>query len=103
MGAAGFGLGFFVAVIGLILSLLVGGPYIHWPASYYTDYGLLEAFTGAVGGLALGVVLRNKKGALALALAGFVGTEAIGGASLGAALGYLQERKLAAEQRPRVR
>ena len=27
----------------------------------------------------------------------------IGGASLGAALGYLEDRKLAAEQRPRVR
>jgi hypothetical protein len=34
-------------------------------------------------------------------LAAMVGI--IGGASLGAALGYLEQRKLAAERRPRVR
>jgi hypothetical protein len=134
-GAAGFGLGFLVAIIGLVCALLVGGPYRHWPASYYTDYGLLGAITGAVGGAALGVALRNKKGTLALALAGFIGfgigdmlglpgiveilqglltgerpnpglfaiTEAIGGASLGAALGYLESHKLAQERGPRVR
>lgn len=134
-GAAGFGLGFFVGFIGLVFALLLGGAYIHWPASFYMEYGLLGAFTGAVGGVALGVALRNRRSILALALAGFVGfgvgdmlglpgivevlqdllaeegynpglfaiTEAIGGASLGAALGYLEKRKLAEGRGPRVR
>ncbi len=134
-GAAGFSLGFFVAVVGLIFALLLGGAYIHWPASFYMEYGLLGAFTGAVGGAALGVALRNRRGVLVLALAGFVGfgigdmlglpgivevlqglltgerpnpglfaiTQAIGGASLGAALGYLEGRKLVEERSPRVR
>ncbi len=134
-GAAGFGLGFLVAVIGLVFALLLGGAYIHWPASFYMEYGLLGALTGAVGGVAGGVALRNRSSILALALAGFVGfgigdmlglpgivevlqdlladegynpglfaiTEAIGGASLGAALGYLENLKLAEERRPRVR
>ncbi len=129
-GAAGFGLGFFVAFIGLVFALLVGGEYIHWPASFYMEFGLLGALTGAVGG-----ALRNRRSVLALASAGFVGfgvgdmlglpgiveilqdllaeerynpglfavTEAIGGASLGAALGYLEKRRLVAERRPRVR
>src|SRR5215207_3410387 len=70
-GAAGFALGFFVALIGLVFALLVGGPYIHWPASYYADYGLLGAFTGAVGGAAFGVALSNRGSILALALAGY--------------------------------
>lgn len=134
-GAVGFGFGFFVALIGLIIALSLGGPYIHWPASFYIEYGLLGAFTGAVGGAVLGIALRNRRSILILALAGFVGfgigdmvglpgivealqdllagerynpglfaiTQAIGGASLGAALGYLESRKLPADQRPRVR
>ncbi len=134
-GAVGFGLGFFVAFIGLVFTLLLGGAYIHWPADFYVNYGFLTAVAGAVGGVALGAALRNRRSILALALAGFVGfgigdmlglpgivevlqglltgerynpglfaiTGAIGGASLGAALGYLENRKLAEERRPRVR
>lgn len=134
-GAAGLGLGFFVAFIGLVFALLLGGPYIHWPADFYVNYGFLTAVAGAVEGVALGAALRNRRSILALALAGFVEfgigdmlslpgivevlqglltgerynpglfaiTGAIGGASLGAALGYLEIRRIAAEQRPRVR
>lgn len=134
-GAAGFCLGFLVAVIGLVFALLLGGAYIHWPASFYMEYGFLTAVTGAVGGVALGAALRSRRSILALALAGFVGfgigdtlglpgiseilqgllagkrynpglfaaTQVVGGASLGAALGYLEKRKLAQGQRPRPR
>jgi len=92
----------------------------------------IAAIVGAVVGASLGVAFKDWRTILALAVAGAVGfsvgnlaayftlfsvpivrqldeagsiaiTGTIGGASLGAALGYLESRKLAAERRPRVR
>lgn len=88
----------------------------------------IAAFVGAVVGAALGVASRDWRTIVALAVVGGVGfgvgllaggflrdflpmrmaevivvVGIIGGASLGAALGYLQNRKLVEEQRPRVR
>jgi hypothetical protein len=92
----------------------------------------IAAIVGAVLGAALGLAFGDWRTVLALAVAGAVGfsvgnlpadflrfsipiirqlgeagsiaiTGTIGGASLGAALGYLEKRRLAAEQRPRVR
>lgn len=133
-GATGFGLGFFIAFLGLLLALLPGGAYTHWPANFYVEYGFLGAFTGAVGGAVLGATFRKRRSILALALAGSIGfgigdmlglpgivevlqnlltgvrpnpgffaiAEAIGGASLGATLGYLEKCKTNEERGPRL-
>lgn len=90
------------------------------------------AIVGAVVGASLGVAFKDWRTIVALVVAGAVGfsvgnladlirysipiigtdlgeavgiviTGIIGGASLGATLGYLEYRKLAAERRPRVR
>jgi hypothetical protein len=92
----------------------------------------IAAIVGAVVGASLGVAFRDWRTILALAVAGAVGfsvrnlaefvrlsvpiigtdlgeagsiaiTGVIGGASLGAALGYFEFRKMAEERRPRVR
>jgi hypothetical protein len=92
----------------------------------------IAAIVGTVVGALLGVAFRDWRTILALAVAGAVGfsvgnlaefvrlsvpiigtdlgeagsiaiTGTIGGASLGAALGYLEHRKLGEEQEPRVR
>jgi hypothetical protein len=96
-------------------------------ASFF-DYaaGPLGALVGVVIGASLGVAFLDWGRILALAAAGGVGfcvgfvvgdslsirlggdlfivvAGIIGGASLGAALGYLERRRLVAERRPRVR
>jgi hypothetical protein len=92
----------------------------------------IAAIVGAVVGASLGVAFRDWRTIVALAVAGAVGfsvgnlaefvrlsapvigtdlgeagsiaiTGVIGGASLGAALGYLEKRKMTEEQEPRVR
>jgi hypothetical protein len=99
----------------------------------FFNYGWLTvAIVGAVVGALLGVAFRDWRMVLALAVAGAVGfvvgnlladfirfsipilrqvgeaggiafTGIIGGAFLGAALGYLENRRLAERRRPRVR
>jgi hypothetical protein len=90
------------AMVGTVVGASLGAAFLDWrtiPAL---------AVTGAVGfgiGLPAGhflwasfPVLRQKGEEGSYAVAGLVG-----GALLGAVLRYLEERKLAAEQRPRVR
>jgi len=109
-GAIGFGIGF---LTGFFILLLIWQP-IH------TQGVLIGAIGGAVGGASLGIVCRSWKSARVLALASAIGfgaavqatwghpvslTEqvlsgaitlaiwgAVGGASLGAAMGYLEKR-----------
>jgi hypothetical protein len=115
------GLGLFIGVFaGLIL-----GAFFN-----YSEV-LIAAMVGAVVGASLGLAFGDWRTIVALALAGAVGFSVgslpadslrfsipilrqlgeggsiaiigtIGGASLGAALGYLESRKLAERQRPRV-
>jgi len=109
---------------GVIAGLSLGSFFNYgWPT---------VAIVGAVVGASLGAAFRDWRTILAMAVAGAVGFVVgallvdfiqsaipiprqvgetgniaiigiIGGASLGAALGYLEQRKLAAERRPRVR
>jgi hypothetical protein len=128
LGAVGFFLGSFI-VVGLFFSM----------SFMQAGYGLLEALSAAAIGLVIGALLslslRSLRGTVVLALMGLVGfgiggliTAAlqgfplqpsesvipvqsaafgavegiIGGAFLGAALGYLETRKQASERSPRV-
>jgi hypothetical protein len=129
LGALGFLLGSFI-VVALFFSL----------SFMQVGYSFLEALSGAAMGLVvgamLGLSLRSFRGTVVLALMGLVGfgiggliaaalqgflsqpSESflslqsivfgavegiIGGASLGVALAYLEHRKVAEKQRPRVR
>jgi hypothetical protein len=112
--------------IGVMAGLMLGSSFFS-----YSEVAI-AAIVGAVIGASLGAAFLDWRTIPALAVAGAVGfgvgtlpadfirfsipilrqlgeagsyaiTGIIGGASLGAALGYLEERKLAAEQRPRVR
>ena len=90
------------AIVGAVVGASLGVPFLDWR----TIVALVVA--GAVGfgvGVPVGddlpasfPILRGPAGAESYAIAGL-----IGGASLGAALGYLEHRKLAAEREPRVR
>ncbi len=111
--------------IGVMAGLMLGSFF------NYSDVAI-AAIVGAVVGTSLGAAFLDWRTILALAVAGAVGfgvgilpadlirfsipilrqlgeagsyaiTGIIGGAALGATLGYLEERKLAAQQRPRVR
>ena len=111
--------------VGVMAGLSLGSIFNYYPAA-------VAAIVGAVVGASLGVAFKDWRTILGLAVAGAVGfsvgnladlvrysipvigtdvgeaggiviTGIIGGASLGAALAYLESRRLAAEQRPRVR
>ena len=111
--------------VGLMAGLTLGSFFNYSPVA-------IAAIVGAVVGASLGVAFKDWRTIVALAVAGAVGfsvgnladliryyipiigrdlgeaagiviTGIIGGASLGAALGYLESRRLAAERRPRVR
>ena len=118
-----------LGALGLTVGVLAGlilGSFFNYPEVPIT------VMVGAVVGASLGVAFRDWRTILALAVAGAVGfgvgtlpadfvrfsipmlrqlgeagsiaiTGTIGGASLGAALAYLERRKLAEERRPRVR
>lgn len=121
-GGAGFLAGTFLSVIiGMALGLTL-------PKPISEIYGLVAPFVmgaiiGSIGGVALGLALRNWRGSGLLALAGAVGCGIaaqinqsllldlltarilstvvplaiwglIGGAAIGAALGYLQKRRV---------
>ncbi|MFC1871511.1 hypothetical protein ACFLYF_03830 [Chloroflexota bacterium] len=120
-GGAGFVCGTFLSVvIGMGLGLILPKP-INEIYGLVTPF-IMGAIIGAIGGMALGLALRDWRGAGLLALAGAVGCGIaaqinqslildlltarilstvvplsiwgfIGGASLGAALGYLQKRR----------
>ena len=111
--------------VGLMAGLILGSFF-----NYSTV--AIAAIVGAVVGASLGVALKDWRTIAALVVAGAVGFSVgnlpayfilssvpiirqldeagniaiigiIGGASLGAALGYLESRRLASERRPRVR
>jgi hypothetical protein len=106
-------LGALGATFGVIVVFIAGSPVWDYPVR-------MAAVIGAMVGASLGVAFWDWKRVVALTVAGAVGfglggaiggdspsgllaLGVIGGASLGAALGYLEIRKLAQEQRPRVR
>ena len=109
-----------------VMAALILGSFFSYPEVP------VAAFVGAVVGASLGLAFGDWRTILALAVAGAVGfgvglpagdflrfsipilrvlgepgsyavAGLVGGASLGAALGYLENRKLAEEQRPSVR
>jgi hypothetical protein len=111
--------------VGAIAGLVVGSFFS------YASMGPIAATVGAVVGASLGAALSDWRTILALAVAGAVGfyvgslpadfvrfyvpvlrqlgesgsyvvVGLVGGASLGAALGYLESRKLASERTPGV-
>ena len=118
-----------LGALGLTVGVMAGlilGSFFNYPEVPIT------VMVGAVVGTSLGVAFLDWRTILALAVAGAVGfgvgtlpadfvrfsipmlkqlgeagsitiTGIIGGASLGAALGYLEHRKLTEERRPRVR
>jgi hypothetical protein len=118
-----------LGALGLTVGVMAGlilGSFIN-----YSEV-LITVMVGAVVGTSLGVAFLNWRTLVAMAVAGAVGfgigslpadfvrfsipklrqlgeagsyaiTGIIGGASLGAALGYLENRKLAEGRRPRVR
>jgi hypothetical protein len=119
------GLGALSLFIGLFAGLILG-------SFFNFSEVLIAAMVGAVVGASLGLALGDWRTIVALAVAGAVGfgigslpadalrfsipllrqlgeggsiaiIGTIGGASLGAALGYLENRKLAERQSPRVR
>lgn len=125
-GALGFGIGFHVSlfIAGMLYSFMavgmltgmVGGAMLGWALGGWR-WVAVSALAGLVGfgiGEAVVPILQPLvvdysvdwarspppwwRLASVQAIAGI-----IGGASLGAAVGYLENRKLAAEQRPRVR
>jgi hypothetical protein len=124
MGALGFGLGFVVAVA---IVLLVWDPFDDWfigavgglvgGASLgvtFRTWGSI-VFLTVVGTLGFGIgweasgilsqpLVEPGASSIPLWYTMLFGTieGAIGGASLGAALGYLESRKLTSERRPRV-
>lgn len=112
--------------VGLIVGLVVGSYFS------YASMGPTAATVGAVVGASLGAAFTDWRTTAALTVAGAAGfyvgslpadfvrfyvpvlrqlgesgsyvvVGLVGGASLGTALGYLEGRKLAQEQRPRVR
>ena len=117
--------------LGLVLGVMAGLGISHY--FFYSSEVPVMFMMGAVVGASLGAAFLDWKTILTLAVAGAVGFSVgslpggslgfsipiirqllgaagsiaiaglVGGASLGAALGYLEERKLAEEQRPRVR
>jgi hypothetical protein len=106
-------LGALGATFAVIVVFIAGSPVWDYPVR-------MAAVIGAMVGASLGVAFWDWKRVVALTVAGAVGfglggaiggdspsgllaLGVIGGASLGAALGYLEIRKLAQEQRPRVR
>ena len=108
LGALGTYLGFIAANVALMAGL---------PVESSTGKATVM---GAIVGALLGVGFADWKRVVGLAVVGAVGfgaggaiagvfqfwfllADLVGGASLGAALGYLESRKLASEQRPRVR
>lgn len=115
-----------LGALGLTVGLMAGlalGSFINYSSAP------MGALVGAVVGASLGMAFRDWRVILALAVAGAVGIGVgllagdflrasfpiirgvgsiavaglVGGASLGAALGYLENRRLAEERRPRVR
>ena len=120
-GGAGFVFGTFMSVIiGMVLGLTLPKP-INEIYGLATPF-IMGAVTGAVGGMALGLALKDWRGSGLLGLAGAIGFGIaaqisqslflkiltthvlstvvplsiwglIGGASLGAALGYLKMRR----------
>jgi hypothetical protein len=121
LGILGFALGGLVA-------LVIGFGFLSGSEEYGTR-GMMGIFGGAIVGASLALAFGDWNRVIVLASAGAVGfgagvvigafalqemfgesflvgyatTGTIGGASLGAALGYLENRKLAERQRPRVR
>ena len=106
-------LGALGATFGVIVVFIAGSPVWDSPVR-------MAAVIGAMVGASLSVAFWDWKRVVALTVAGAVGfglggaisgdspsgllaPGVIGGASLGAAIGYLEKRKQAAEQRPRVR
>ncbi len=117
--------------MGLILGVMAGLGISHY--FFHSSEVPVMAMMGAVVGASLGVAFLDWRTILALAVAGAVGFSVgslpggslgfsipiirqllgaagsiavaglVGGASLGAALGYLEKRKLAEERSPRVR
>jgi hypothetical protein len=118
-----------LSLLGLTVGVMAGlslGSFFNYSAV------AIAGIVGAVVGASLGVAFRDWRTIVALAVAGAVGfsvgnlaefvrlsapvigtdlgeagsiaiTGVIGGASLGAALGYLEKRKMTEEQEPRVR
>ena len=113
--------------VGIMAGLIIGSRFF-----YFSSDLPITMTVGAVVGASLGVAFKDWRAILVLVVAGAVGfsvgnlpadfirfsipilrqlgetgsiaiTGTIGGASLGAALAYLENRKLAEEQRPRVR
>jgi hypothetical protein len=120
------GLGALGLLMGVFAGLTLGAGFFNYASVP------IAAIVGAVVGALLGAAFRDWRTIVALAVAGAVGfgvgywliqfmrastpilrqlgeggsiviTGIIGGATLGAALGYLENRRLATEQRPRVR
>ena len=120
------GLGALGLLMGVFAELTLGAGFFNYAAVP------IAAIVGAVVGASLGAAFRDWRSIVELAVAGAVGfgvgywliefmrastpilrqlgeggsiviTGIIGGATLGAALGYLENRRLATEQRPRVR
>ena len=120
------GLGALGLLVGVFAALTLGAGFLNYAAVP------IAAIVGAVVAALLGAAFRDWRTILVLAVAGAVGfgagywliqfmrvsipilrqlgeggsiviTGIIGGASLGAALAYLENRKLAERQRPRVR
>jgi hypothetical protein len=101
------------ATFGVIAVFIAGSPVWDYPLRMAVVIG---AMVGASVGLAFWdwkrVVVLTVAGAVGFGLGGAIGGDSpsgllapgvIGGASLGAALAYLESRKLAEERRPRVR
>ncbi len=106
-------LGALGATLGVIVVFIAGSPVWNSPVR-------MAAVIGAMVGASLGLAFWDWKRVLALTVAGAAGfglggaiggaspswllaQGVIGGASLGAALGYLERRRVAEERRPRVR
>jgi len=94
------------AALGLVVGALLGLSLRSFRATVVLAlWGLVGFGIGGLIAAALqGFPLQPSEGLPSLQTAAFGAVEGIiGGASLGAALGYLESRKLASDQRPRVR
>lgn len=92
-----------MAVVGAMVGASLGAAFLDWKTILTLAVAGAVGFSvGSLAGGSLGFsipIIRQLLGAAgSIAITGI-----IGGASLGAALGYLEQRRLTSERRPRVR